>query len=300
MAFPDSYIDLLLSSCLHKPSLEVEFYIPRFRNRLAIIASWDIPASQHLLDIGCGQGESSLALALAVSPIGHITALDPAQPDYGTPFTVAESHAYILNSPLGPRISFNQADAPSFFKDLQPGSANIYDAACLLHSLMYFPTLDSVFTLFRVLAKTAIHKVYVAEYVFAANDDTQMPHYLAAQAQALFHEYRGPHVPGIREQNVRAAPTPANIKEAALKAGYTVLREGIISPEEEMREGLFEARHVAGNDFKSMVLAERLQPAQEAEILSYVPRVQEAMEKLKGHKCSQGRAMDVWWAEFAL
>jgi SAM-dependent methyltransferase len=300
MAVTQSPVDLLLSSCLHEPSLDAEFYIPRFQNRLSIVDAWSIPTGQHLLDIGCGQGESSLALALAVSSLGHITALDPAQPEYGTPFTVAESHSYILKSSLGPHISFRQSDVPSFFSTMQPAAATPYNAACLLQSLMYFPTLDSVRDLFQTLAHVGIVKVYVAEYTFTAANEAQIPHYLAARAQALFYNYQGPHVSGVREQNVRAAPSPKAIEEAASKAGYIVSREGKISPAEKMKEGYFEARHVAGNNFRSTVLAAGLNVEQEAEILSYVPKIKDALKKLEEQDCPHGRAMDTWWAEFTL
>lgn len=300
MAVAQAPVDLLLSSCLYEPSLEAEVYIPRFQNRLTIVDAWSISAGLHLLDIGCGQGESSLALALAVSPLGHITALDPAQPEYGTPFTVAESHSYILKSSLGPRISFRQSDVPSFFRNVKPEDATIYNGACLLQSLMYFPTLASVGDLFQTLAHAGIAKVYVAEYTFTADNEAQIPHYLAARAQALFYNYQGPHVPGVREQNVRAAPTPKAIEEAAFKAGFMVSREGKISPEEKMREGYYEAKYVAGNNFTSKVLSAGLNVEQEAEILSYVPKVRDAMKKQEEQGCPHGRAMDVWWAEYTL
>ncbi|QGA20122.1 hypothetical protein EYB26_007823 [Talaromyces marneffei] len=188
MAVTQSPLDLLLSSCLREPSLDAEFYIPRFQNRLTIVDTWSIQAGQHLLDIGCGQGESSLALALAVSSQGHITALDPAQPEYGTPFTVAESHSYILKSSLGPHISFRQSDVPSFFTNMKPAVARVYDGACLLQSLMYFPTLDSVRDLFQTLAHAGIIKVYVAEYTFTAANEAQMPQAITSEVRFLLRD----------------------------------------------------------------------------------------------------------------
>jgi len=35
------------------------------------------------MEIGCGQGDCTAVLATVVGETGHVTALDPAPPDYG-------------------------------------------------------------------------------------------------------------------------------------------------------------------------------------------------------------------------
>ncbi|KAK6810700.1 hypothetical protein RU639_013510 [Aspergillus parasiticus] len=54
-------METILASCLYDPKLKTKFYIPRFT---------------HL------------------GPTGHITGIDIAQPEYGSPYTVKESHDY--------------------------------------------------------------------------------------------------------------------------------------------------------------------------------------------------------------
>lgn len=65
-----------------------------------------------ILDVGCGQRESCLALAMQVGPLEHVTGLDPAPAEYSHPFTMQEAHEYIQKSTLRRRISFHHGDGP--------------------------------------------------------------------------------------------------------------------------------------------------------------------------------------------
>lgn len=293
-----SDLETLLSCCLHDPKNDELIYIPRFTHRLALTKAWSIEPGQRVLDIGCGQGESCLAVALDLGPSGHVTGIDTAAPDYGTPFTIKESQEFVQKSVLGSRISFNQTDAASL---LQAPDHPTFDAASLCHSLWYFPTRESVFSLFQTLATAKISRIYLAEYAFQASNDTQIPHVLAAKAFALFNLYKTPtegHDP--RAYNVRAAPDQASILDAAQKAGFRVQRQGIVIPDENMKEGHFEARHVKGENFRKRVQEEKLPKEQEEEILAYQPRIREGMEKLEQRGIATVRAMDVWWAVLEL
>jgi SAM-dependent methyltransferase len=293
-------MDILLSCFLHDPALESRVYIPRFTHRLSLTKEWVIEPGRRILDIGCGQGESCLALALDVGDSGHITGIDVAPLDYGTPFTVKESREYVIKSVLGPRIDFFQTDAASLLQPLDGSPSPAYDAAALCHSLWYFSTRESVFSLFETLAAARISRVYLAEYSFQASDCSQVPHVLAAQAQALFHAYKTPREPGINELNIRAALDQASILEAAKSNGFEVHRQGIITPEENLLEGHFEARHVQGDLFRNRVIDEKLPVEQEAEILALGLRVKKEMEKLNERGIPTVRAMDVWWAVLEL
>lgn len=288
-------MDILLSCCLHDPAKESLIYIPRFTLRLALTKAWDITPGQRLLDIGCGQGESALVLALAVGPSGHVTGLDDAPPDYGTPFAVGESHRHIAESSLGPRISFVHSDARSL-----PGAA--YDAAVLCHSLWYLPSRESVRALFRALATARIPRVYLAEYSSHASDASQRPHVLAAQAIALLVDCRKARDPGAdySAYNVRVSLDEAFVLQAARDAGFTVRRQGAVTPAEDYLEGHFEARHVAGDLFRTRVRGWDLPGEQEAEILALASQVKEEMEELNRRGVPTVRAVDSWWAVLEL
>ena len=293
-------MDTLLSCCLHNKDKESLLYIPRFTHRLSLIKAWDIPPGQRILDIGCGQGESCLVLAVAVGPSGHVTGIDDARPDYGTPFAVGESQQYIAKSTLGPRITYIRTDTPSL---LQSPSPTAYDAAVLCHSLWYFPTRESVLSLFHVLARARIPRLYLAEYSFQESHANQRPHILSAQTQALLAASKGKSCDPNDELtacNVRAGLDEASTLAAAVGAGFTVRRQGRITPEEDMLEGHFDARHVKGDVFRQCVKDGKVPAEREAEILALTARVKEEMEELERRGVPTVRAMDSWWAVLEL
>ena len=55
------------------------------RHRLEIVSRFNIRPGANVLEIGCGQGDCTVVLAAAVGENGHVTAVDPASLDYGTP-----------------------------------------------------------------------------------------------------------------------------------------------------------------------------------------------------------------------
>ncbi len=99
---------------------------------------------------------------------------------------------------------------------------------------------------------------------------------------------------------MRAAPDEASILSAARDAGFKVHRQGAITPEEDMLEGHFDARHVKGDVFRKKVKDENLPVEQEAEILGLAARVKGEMDELEKRGISTVRAMDSWWAVLEL
>ncbi|KAK3400719.1 hypothetical protein B0T20DRAFT_347517 [Sordaria brevicollis] len=315
----DAKIATLLAAFPHDPSLAPLVFIPRFRQRLSILSAWSIPPGSRVLDIGCGQGDSSLVLALELGPDCHVTGIDTAPPSYGTPLTVSESQSKILQSvELGSRLAFyNETDAAGFFS-FHKGVK--LDAATACHSLFYFPSQLAVACLFRELAGQNIKRVYVAEYdqqdlTFPV---TQTPHVLTAKAQAMYFAYKAEadeirrsssssvDDPEKKEEmmplNVRAAPSIASIISAAKEAGYGLTKKGKFTPKEEYQEGHFEARYVKGERFVKRVREEgRLTREREEEILAVVEEVRRAWEVMEREGgVDVVRCMDVWWGVFEL
>jgi predicted methyltransferase len=52
--------------------------------RLDLVSKWSIAPGARVLELGCGQGDTTLALAEAVGETGHVDAVDPGRLDYGT------------------------------------------------------------------------------------------------------------------------------------------------------------------------------------------------------------------------
>ncbi|KAF7186794.1 Methyltransferase ustM [Pseudocercospora fuligena] len=293
-------VDRLLTNFLIKERHRERIFRPRFQLRLDIATVWAIEAGSSILDIGCGQGESSITLALRLGPGARIVGIDTAVPGYGSPHTVAEAWNFISSTEFGQQITYVRTDAETMLaghdSDEQPPR---FDAATLCLSLWYFPTPASVASLFQALAGAGISRVYVAEYDFAASKCAQMPHVLAARVQAQLHTSKGVHrVADPREPNIRAALEASDIRRAASDAKFAVVREGHLSPAEDMLEAHLEVQYVLSADFEAAVRKEKL--AQEEEILAGVSMVRKALDELDKDEKMHSQAMDIWWAEMCL
>lgn len=55
-------------------------------HRLMLLQHWNIPIGSKVLELGCGQGDCTTALAYAVGEQGRVVAVDPADLDYGASF----------------------------------------------------------------------------------------------------------------------------------------------------------------------------------------------------------------------
>ncbi len=298
----DAQMKTLLASSLHTPALLEKFHIPRFKLRLATIHSWGVQEGNRLLDIGCGQGESSVALAAVVGDSGHITALDTASMDYGHPFTMRAAHEHIQQSVLGPRISFYPLDAQTFFAEQRRPTDAALDGAVLCQSLFYFPDEGEVRALFATLRRAGVARIYAAEWSYAASRDAQRAHILATAAQALFYRCKPPqHRPGLlREQNVRAGVDQQAILRAARAAGYKVAREMLVTPGDDMREGEFEVGFVLGPVFAQRVAETELSQGQKDEIGAAIDKVKVELEKPMYAGGTAVKSMDVWCAIFEM
>jgi protein-L-isoaspartate O-methyltransferase len=58
--------------------------VGQMTERVQLVRSWGIQPGESVLEVGCGQGDATIALAVAVGAEGRVVALDPASLDYGT------------------------------------------------------------------------------------------------------------------------------------------------------------------------------------------------------------------------
>ncbi|KAJ7486791.1 S-adenosyl-L-methionine-dependent methyltransferase [Mycena latifolia] len=211
--------------------------------RLDLVAKWPIGAGARVLELGCGQGDTTLALAEAVGENGHIDAVDPGPLDYGSPKTLGEAHDLVSAGPLGARIAWVQAE-PLAFLETHPEAH--YDVAVLAHSLWYFASPSLILETLRVLSSRARY-ICVAEWSLEGGPSATT-HILAVLAQGAM-ECRKP----ASASNVRTVVSPARIKTLAAQAGLVLKQEALVVPGAGVHDGRWETQHAVRAQFAEEV-----------------------------------------------
>ncbi|MER5812846.1 class I SAM-dependent methyltransferase [Streptomyces sp. NPDC002033] len=157
-----------------------EIQLTQTRYRTALVSSWGVPAGASVLEVGCGQGDMTAALAEAVGPQGRVVAVDIADPSYGAPITLGQSAKHLKATPLGSRIDFrfglDVLDEAVTFPD------NGFDYAVLAHCAWYFESLDQLGATLTRLRRWA-RNLCCAEWDLAPRSVEQLPHLLAVLIQ---------------------------------------------------------------------------------------------------------------------
>ncbi|KAL8408621.1 hypothetical protein RB594_007170 [Gaeumannomyces avenae] len=204
----------------------------------------------RFLEVGCGQGNCTTILAAAAGPSGSVTALDPALPTYGAPFTLAGAQAVVSASEVGPRITWHNATTLDALlladTDTAAGPATTtrcWDVAVLAHSAWYF---SSPHTLRDTLAalRGRVGAVWLAEYALSARRrPAAWPHVLAALARGSLEAHRE------SGENIQTPLGPPQIRDAAAAAGWAVAGEAVLVPDEGLLDGRWETGAVVGDGF---------------------------------------------------
>ena len=186
-------------------------------HRLKLVEFWRPHIGDRILEIGCGQGSTTITLAHAVGPDGSVYAIDNASPDYGSPLTLAEAKAFIAGTQLGPRIEFVfETDVLSPAITFPEGS---FDLVVLSLCSWYFRSINE---LREILCKTRswAKRLAYAEWDPSPTIPAQIPHFLAVLLWAQYESFREES-----DSTLRALITPKEAKQAAIDAGWVNDRE---------------------------------------------------------------------------
>ena len=259
---------------------------PQNNHRTNLVNTWSISPNSKILEIGCGQGDCTDVLARTVGPTGHIDAIDPAPLDYGSPETLGEAQARLSQSHIGPRITWHQATPVEFLALVEEGA---YDVAVLCHSIWYFASPAVVLDTLCALKRKA-RKLCIAEYALSATEARAVPHILAALARASLEAHKI-----ISEENIRTALSPDAIRCIAKEAGWKLVGEKKIVPEEGLEDGKWETNTVVDKRF----LEEVEENIKEEKIRVVLRSMRETVKEAVGALGEKGvRTMDVWVATF--
>ncbi|MCT6817255.1 MAG: class I SAM-dependent methyltransferase [Lysinibacillus fusiformis] len=155
----------------------------QLRHRFELVKAFGIQEGMRVLEIGCGQGNTTVVLADIVGDTGHVLALDIAASDYGAPLTLAQAHAQIQSSPLGKRISFHlETDFLTFhlLEDI--------DVVVLSHSSWYFKSMEQLLQYFQRAKQLGV-KLCFAEWDMAYTSLQQRSHFCAVSILALYSAF---------------------------------------------------------------------------------------------------------------
>ncbi|PQE07326.1 SAM-dependent methyltransferase protein [Rutstroemia sp. NJR-2017a WRK4] len=270
--------------------------IAQIRHRIDLVDFWEIPPSSHVLEIGCGQGDTTIVLADRVGPEGHVDALDPGAPDYCSPQTLSSAQAQIKSSPVGNRITFHNTFPIPFLNQQSQNHPSLqsnpsiptkkYSHIILSHCSFYF---SSPHDLSQIITKCAnwSDKICFAEWSLQARELEMVPHLLSVLLQATCFD-RNKEGDG----NVRCIRSPERVKEVFLRTGWKVERERMEGVESGVRDGEWEVGNVR-RWLRGEVEGQEMELGLKAMYDAMETSVQNVESGVKGV-----RSMDVWAAVF--
>lgn len=207
-----------LSAMMATYSISPEAQASQTRFRCELVKSWDIQPGARLLEIGCGQGDTTLALANAVGVSGFVTATDLGHPDYGAPITIAASTSHLLNAPLGGRMEFHLG-SDVLLSDL---GFKTFDAVVLSHCSWYFESQTRLIdTLIKIRSWTPT--LCFSEWNLKPTKLDQVPHLLAILIQGQVEAFKT-----ASTANIRTPFDRTTLLEIVQQSGWTLQSESAI------------------------------------------------------------------------
>lgn len=190
--------------------------------RQALSRPWQIAPGERVLELGCGQGDTTAILADLVGSRGRVTALDPADGSYGEPQTLEESQAVLLSSPVGSRIEFhNDFD---LLKDYGKLENLNFDAVVMANCSWYFASTEEISETLILLKKIA-KRLCFSEWDLDVNKAEQMAHASAVYFQGLSHKHRL-----TSDGNIRTPLLKAELIELIESADWTIQQIETVGP----------------------------------------------------------------------
>lgn len=192
----------------------------RIEHRLRLVDFWNIYYGSRILEIGCGQGETTAALAYAVGENGFVYAVDLANENYGSPENLGFARERLMGSHIGDRINIDLGvNILSDSFDFEPNS---FGYVVLSHCLWYLSSQEELRDILFKVRKWA-PRICIAEWDPRVSTMGQYRHFMAANIQAICEAY---HVSD--HFNIKTMFYPHEIENAMCSCGWDITNSGSI------------------------------------------------------------------------
>lgn len=201
-------------------------------HRIKLAGIWKIPEGGRILEIGCGQGDTTAVLAHLVGENGFVHGIDIAPAAYGAPLTLGQATEQLLRSQIGGRL---RIDLNTDFLSDAFAPDGMYDCFVMSHCAWYFSSVDEVIQVLKK-ARQLAKKLCFAEWDVRPRLPAQSAHFFSALVQAQCACFTP--IPGA---NIRTLLTPADATRAASEAGWRVAdTASVFSP--DLQDGRWETQ----------------------------------------------------------
>lgn len=188
----------------------------QLQHRLDLVEAFEIQKGIRVLEIGCGQGDTTVALADAVGESGKVVAIDIASPEYGAPLTLGQATNIIKESSLGDRITFHfDMDFENF------ETTTLFDVAVLSHCSWYFKQPEDLLNYFKKLRRMT-KRICFAEWDLDFTNLSQRSHFCAASILALYSNFVN------NDGNIQNLFNKNQIQKLLEQAEFHVVKQSVI------------------------------------------------------------------------
>jgi SAM-dependent methyltransferase len=191
-----------LATLMAANAISPDAQLRQTRVRVRLVDEWQIAEGARVLEIGCGQGDTTAVLADAVGRRGRVVAVDRADASYGAPVSLGDSARRLAQGPLGDRIEFRFG-----FDALDPANAfpdDAFDAVVLAHCTWYFDSLVQLAETFRRIRPWAA-RLCLSEWDLEPRTADQAGHFLAVMIQAQIEAHKTRSEANVRTPYSREA-----------------------------------------------------------------------------------------------
>lgn len=192
----------------------------RLEHRIRLTDFWNIYYGSKVIEIGCGQGETTAALAYAVGENGFVYGIDVAHDNYGYPEDLGTARDRLMSSHLADRINIELST--NILNDSFDFEPNSFGYVVLSHSLWYLSSQEELRSILYKVRKWA-PRICIAEWDPRIHSFSQYPHFMAANIQAVCEAY---HISD--SFNVKTMIYPNEIESLLSACGWDITDTQII------------------------------------------------------------------------